>query len=134
SADCKASPNGNYEIGCRSYVICKNGTGTLHNCPDPPAVNTVYNHKTGQCDDPKNVGQPCGEWRDCTGHPDKRYPDLFNNCTSYYTCFAETFFGHNLCTPGLVFDSSLQTCNWPQSVPAPCGTKPPKTTPTPMIQ
>ena len=28
---------------------------------------------------------------------------------------------------GLVFDESLQTCNWPRDVPPPCGTHIPTT-------
>ncbi|XP_061170122.1 uncharacterized protein LOC133179362 [Saccostrea echinata] len=123
SADqCIGKSNGVYEVGCRSYVVCHNQRGVIHNCPDPPATNTVFNSRTKTCDQPSNVPAPCGEWRDCTGKTDKRYPDLFNNCKSYYTCHGGVYFGHNFCSPGVVFDESMQNCNWPQNVAPPCGT------------
>lgn len=49
---------------------------------------------------PDNVARPCGHWQDCSHLPDKRYPDIYTNCTSYYTCHGGTFFGHNYCNPG----------------------------------
>ncbi|KAK3084837.1 hypothetical protein FSP39_019952 [Pinctada imbricata] len=119
--ECYGKSDGTYDIGCRSYVVCNGGTGTVVNCPDPPAANTVFNNVTKTCDDPKHVAPPCGQWRDCTAHVDKRYPDVWNGCKSYYTCQNEYFYGHNICTPGLIFDDSLQTCNWPNNVPPPCG-------------
>ncbi|XP_011415053.2 chitin-binding domain protein cbd-1 [Magallana gigas] len=119
---CHSNADGHYEIGCRSYVICTGGRGVIHNCPDPPAQETVYNSAKGHCDNPDNVARPCGHWQDCSKLPDKRYPDIYTNCTSYYTCHGGTFFGHNYCNPGLVFDSMLQLCNWPHNVAPPCGT------------
>lgn len=52
SADeCIGKANGVYEVGCRSYVVCHNQHGTIHNCPDPPATNTVFNSNTKTCDE-----------------------------------------------------------------------------------
>ncbi|XP_048778823.1 uncharacterized protein LOC125682358 [Ostrea edulis] len=119
---CVGNSDGHYEIGCRSYVKCTGGIGVLHDCPNPPALNTVYNAVTGQCDRPDNVARPCGHWQDCSLLPDKRYPDMYTNCTTYYTCHGGTFFGHNFCSIGLVFDENLQLCNWPYNVAPPCGT------------
>lgn len=47
---CHGNADGHYEIGCRSYVICTGGRGVIHNCPDPPALETVYNDAKGHCD------------------------------------------------------------------------------------
>uniref|UniRef100_A0A8W8KZ50 Chitin-binding type-2 domain-containing protein n=1 Tax=Magallana gigas TaxID=29159 RepID=A0A8W8KZ50_MAGGI len=47
---CHSNADGHYEIGCRSYVICTGGRGVIHNCPDPPAQETVYNSAKGHCD------------------------------------------------------------------------------------
>nr|XP_011455792.2 uncharacterized protein LOC105348165 [Crassostrea gigas] len=124
SADeCFGKVDGVYEVACRSYVICRNQHGTIHNCPDPPATNTVFNSNTKACDDPARVPAPCGMWQDCTLLADKRYADITRNCTSYYTCHGGTYFGHNFCNPGVVFDEVMQICNWPQNVAPPCGTR-----------
>ncbi|XP_048777943.1 uncharacterized protein LOC125681767 isoform X2 [Ostrea edulis] len=123
SADeCVGKNNGVFEIGCRAYVVCHNQHGTIHHCADPPALNTVYNSRTKSCDQPHNVPAPCGSWRDCSTLPDKRYADVTTNCTSYYTCQGGTYFGHNFCNPGVVFDENMQICNWPGNVAPPCGT------------
>uniref|UniRef100_K1QTD2 Uncharacterized protein n=2 Tax=Magallana gigas TaxID=29159 RepID=K1QTD2_MAGGI len=164
SADeCFGKVDGVYEVGCRSYVVCHNQHGTIHNCPDPPATNTVFNSNTKTCDNtlrgtnqnwpemmdglnwmdqplapvafkvnrdyfchgdvPSRVPAPCGMWQDCTLLADKRYADITRNCTSYYTCHGGTYFGHNFCNPGVVFDEVMQICNWPQNVAPPCGTR-----------
>ncbi|XP_022327322.1 chitin-binding domain protein cbd-1-like [Crassostrea virginica] len=121
--ECIGKSDGVYEIGCRSYVICHNQHGTIHNCPDPPATNTVYSSVTKACDNPNNVPAPCGHWQDCSLLADRRYADTNNHCHSYYTCHKGTYFGHNFCNPGLVFDETMQICNWPQNVAPPCGTR-----------
>ncbi|VDI16894.1 chondroitin proteoglycan 2-like [Mytilus edulis] len=121
AGDCVGKGDGVFEIGCRSYLTCTGGVAKVTNCPNPPDPNTVYNNRTKTCDTPAHVGPPCGKLEDCTNKPDARYPDLFNTCHTYYTCQFGTYFGHNSCTPGLVFDFKLQTCNWPQNVLPPCG-------------
>ncbi|KAJ8312990.1 hypothetical protein KUTeg_010363, partial [Tegillarca granosa] len=98
--DCTTLPDGRYadiNNGCQSYYRC-------------------YNN-------PKNVAPPCGLVKNCVGVADGRYADKSLGCHSYYTCEKDVYFGHNLCTNGLVFDEVLQTCNWPQNVSPPCGTK-----------
>merc|ERR1712179_357724 len=117
--NCTTKANGNYEIGCRSYAVCSNGQTSIHDCPD----DQVYNNATAQCDDPANVAQPCGLIRDCTNQKDGSYADRETGCGSYYTCYSSTYFGHNFCTGGTVFDAEKQVCNWKNQVVPPCGTK-----------
>ncbi|XP_021349690.1 uncharacterized protein LOC110448001 isoform X2 [Mizuhopecten yessoensis] len=69
-----------------------------------------------------NVPPPCNIVVDCTNKPDFKFADLETSCRSYYTCHNGYFYGHNFCSPGLVFDESMQICNWPFNVVTPCGT------------
>ncbi|OWF52249.1 uncharacterized protein LOC110448000 [Mizuhopecten yessoensis] len=119
--ECATNSSQNVEIGCRAYFRCLNGVGTLIDCT---TINPqfVYNSAIGHCDDELNVAPPCGQQKDCTNKGDRSYADKDNSCLSYYTCNRDTFFGHNKCSPGLVFDEHLQTCNWPVNVDPPCGT------------
>merc|ERR1711976_241201 len=117
--DCSDKPDGVYGWGCRAYTICQGGNGTSVECTFPD----VFNPEIERCDDPGNVGPPCGLFRDCTDKEDGRYADLFVNCTAYYTCDAGMYLGHNPCPPGLVFDEIDEVCDWPYDVLPPCGTK-----------
>ncbi|XP_069136172.1 peritrophin-44-like [Argopecten irradians] len=119
---CSPHSNATVEIGCRSYYSCVDGHGSIVDCT---LINSeyVYNSAVGHCDDPANVAPPCGQQKDCSNMPDRKFADVDNNCTSYYTCYRHSFYGHNNCSPGLVFDENLQSCNWPRNVPPPCGTK-----------
>lgn len=119
--NCTVQPEGKHEIGCRAYGECHNGKPIRVDCPD----NFVYNNNTGQCDDPKNVPAPCGKMIDCDGIPDGQYADKDQNCKTYYTCLKKKFLGHNFCPIGTVFDENLDTCNWKDAVPPPCGTMTP---------
>ncbi|XP_069136173.1 peritrophin-48-like [Argopecten irradians] len=119
---CESGFTGNVNTGCRNYVKCTNGVGVLVTCQDI-GNGFVYNKNTGQCDDPNNVPLPCGQQKDCRTKTDGSYADMDNHCHSYYTCNRGTFFGHTICATGLVFDEASQTCNWPQNVLPPCGTK-----------
>ncbi|OWF52248.1 hypothetical protein KP79_PYT16384 [Mizuhopecten yessoensis] len=121
--NCNGRTDGNYEIGCRSYLICNGGTPAIHDCPRNDTYTMVYNNQTGQCDDPSNVMHPCGVVRDCLGVKDGRYPDEEEHCRSFYTCYAGKFLGHNFCPSHLVFDSAEGTCNWENAVAKPCGSK-----------
>ncbi|XP_069136171.1 uncharacterized protein [Argopecten irradians] len=119
--NCIGRNNGNYEIGCRSYLICKDGQPEIHDCPRNATHFTVYDNRTQQCADPLSVMHPCGVLRDCSAVKDGRYPDEEEHCLSFYTCYAGKFLGHNFCPKGLVFDSTQGTCNWENAVPPPCG-------------
>ncbi|XP_069136235.1 peritrophin-48-like [Argopecten irradians] len=113
---CTGMADGNYEITCKSYIECSNGVKTVHNCTG----DQMYNMTSKRCG---GSSPPCNIDRDCSGLDSKSYPDHETNCQSYYTCSAGTYFGHNFCSPGLVFHEEEQICNWPYNVPAPCGTK-----------
>ncbi|XP_035695992.1 uncharacterized protein LOC118429569 isoform X2 [Branchiostoma floridae] len=60
----------------------------------------------------------------CGGKAAGLYADP-DNCYQYYECvegFSTAFL--RLCAPGgPVFDPAKQRCDWPENVPAPCGTK-----------
>ncbi|XP_041347362.1 chitin-binding domain protein cbd-1-like [Gigantopelta aegis] len=118
--DCSIRPDGVYGRGCRGFIHCLNHVANVITCQH----KQVFNSNTGRCDDPINVPPPCGIIKDCTTKSDGSYADLSVHCRSYYTCNAGTFFGHNFCTPGTVFNEELQTCDWPSDVKQPCGTKP----------
>lgn len=118
AVNCTAMPDGAYEMGCRSYAQCAGGQVTIVNCPD----DQVYNNATAKCDDPANVTPPCGKAIDCSSKADGRYPDLDQNCHTWYTCQDGKFLGHNFCPATTVFDDTLNTCNWANAVPPPCGT------------
>ncbi|ELU18089.1 hypothetical protein CAPTEDRAFT_207233 [Capitella teleta] len=116
--DCTDLEDGVYGWGCKGYTRCEGGEGTNVDCtPD------VFNEEIMDCDDPENVGPPCGLFRDCSELEDGMYADLHLNCTAFYTCQDGIFFGHNPCNPGTVFNEELQVCDFPENVPPPCGTK-----------
>merc|ERR1712244_40834 len=116
--NCTGQPNGNYEIGCRSYATCNNGQAQIVSCD----VDMAYNQDTGKCDDVTNIPPPCGVMKDCSSSADGRYADTDNACRTYYTCVAGSFAGHNFCPANLVFNENLQACDWPKAAPPPCGT------------
>ncbi|KAK7506103.1 hypothetical protein BaRGS_00002825 [Batillaria attramentaria] len=117
--DCAGVADGVYEAGCKSFTVCANGVATLTECDR----TQVYNSATGACADEGSVGPPCGTLKDCTTLADGKYADTDQQCTSYYTCAGGTFFGHNFCAGGLVFNEDKQTCDWPDDTDPPCGTK-----------
>ncbi|XP_041346948.1 chitin-binding domain protein cbd-1-like [Gigantopelta aegis] len=117
--DCSSHPDGIYDAGCREFIHCRNHVAYVVSCN----ATQVYNSNTGNCDHPHNVPPPCGVSRNCTLLHDGAYADQTEHCRSYFTCHGGTFFGHNFCTPGTVFNEILQTCDWPNDVPPPCGTK-----------
>ncbi|XP_021349689.1 protein obstructor-E-like isoform X1 [Mizuhopecten yessoensis] len=118
AVNCNVHGDGNYEISCYEYTTCVNGVPTVHTCLD----GQMYNPNTQQCDHSWNVPPPCNIVVDCTNKPDFKFADLETSCRSYYTCHNGYFYGHNFCSPGLVFDESMQICNWPFNVVTPCGT------------
>jgi hypothetical protein len=130
--DCSTLPDGSYGYGCRSYTKCEGGRGTVVDCP----LGEAYNYLSGNCEPYVLVPPPCGALgNDCNGKPDGRYPILAWNCTYYYTCQDNLFFGSNPCnnppdTGDLVFDEAMQLCNWRWDVPPPCGTFEGKAKPT----
>ncbi|XP_048775921.1 chitin-binding domain protein cbd-1-like [Ostrea edulis] len=121
AVDCSTMPDGVYEAGCRSFARCTGAEVTIVDCDK----GNVYNNATGSCDDPHNVPPPCGVFRDCSNKKDGKYADMDEHCRSYYTCFKGAFLGHNKCPANLVFNEDLQTCDWPESVKPPCGSKSP---------
>ncbi|XP_050409736.1 chitin-binding domain protein cbd-1 [Patella vulgata] len=118
--DCANQDDGIYEIGCKSFVRCKDGEGETVECEE----GLVFNPAIGDCDDPSNVASPCGNLIDCSDKPDGHYPDLDQNCHSYYTCQGGEFFGHNFCPDDLVFNEEIGTCDWEINVYEPCGLLP----------
>ncbi|XP_011418235.3 uncharacterized protein [Magallana gigas] len=117
--DCSGLPDGNYELGCKSYGVCTGGAVKLVNC-DP---GQVYDDNSGSCADPSSVTGICSQRRDCSNKADGLYADTENHCKTYYTCYNGEFKGHNFCSKVTVFDEVQQTCNWPGAVDPPCGTK-----------
>ncbi|KAK3699358.1 hypothetical protein RRG08_056495 [Elysia crispata] len=117
--NCTGQPDGNYEIGCRSYTICACGKQNIVSCESGMAYNT----DTGKCDDMNNIPLPCGVMKDCSALDNNRHADTDNNCRSYYTCNGGIFVGHNFCPANLVFNEENQACDYPDNVRAPCGTK-----------
>ncbi|KAK6184327.1 hypothetical protein SNE40_002009 [Patella caerulea] len=118
--DCTNADDGIYEIGCKSFVRCKDGEGETVECEE----GFVFNPKIGDCDDQNYVAPPCGNWIDCTNVPDGTYPDYDQNCTSYYTCQSGEFFGHNYCPGSLVFNEETGICDYKHNVYVPCGLVP----------
>merc|ERR1711915_75082 len=119
ATDCQNLPDGNYEIGCRSFTRCTGAVVKIVDCD----MGQVYNNKTGSCDDPTNVPPPCGVMKDCTNAKDGKFADMEQHCHSYYSCYKGEFLGHNICPASLVFNEVLQTCDWAENVAPPCGTK-----------
>ncbi|XP_071093807.1 protein obstructor-E-like [Haliotis cracherodii] len=115
--NCTTLNDGVYEKSCRSFTVCHGGKAEVKFCDN----GLVFNAKTVSCDSPSAVEPPCGRSRDCTGKDDGVYVD--DGCRSYYTCMGEVFFGHDLCPESLVFNQELKTCDWPNHVAPPCGSK-----------
>ncbi|KAK6184328.1 hypothetical protein SNE40_006822 [Patella caerulea] len=115
--ECENKPDGVYDAGCKSFIKCEDGKGEGFECDE----HTVYNAVIQACDDPKNVAAPCGNMINCSDKPDGHYPDLDQRCHSYYTCNGGSFFGHNFCPTGLVYHQEIEVCDYPHSVPKPCG-------------
>ncbi|XP_061162687.1 chondroitin proteoglycan 2-like [Saccostrea echinata] len=118
--NCVGRVDGVYDAGCRAYTTCKGGVGTITECKQP----NVFNRDTNRCDDPANVHEICGTFRDCDGRDDGRYPDVDRKCQYYFTCFAGKFMGHNPCPASLVFNYALQTCDYITDMGPPCGVNP----------
>ncbi|XP_041348260.1 U-scoloptoxin(01)-Cw1a-like [Gigantopelta aegis] len=115
---CTNKPNGIYEHGCRAWTTCINGIANTTECKE----EHVFDSQTQECRDPSQVPPPCGMLKDCTNLKDGKYADTGQKCQTYYTCSGGTFFGHNFCPKGTVFNEVLQSCDWPQDTPPPCGT------------
>jgi len=115
--NCTGQPDGNYEIGCRSYAVCSGGQSNIVTCD----VNMAYNQDTGKCDDMSAIPPPCGVMKDCSSLADNHYADSDNGCRTYYTCVGGNFAGHNFCPANLVFNEVTQSCDWPKAVAPPCG-------------
>merc|ERR1712244_216863 len=77
--NCTGQPNGNYEIGCRSYATCNNGQAQIVSCDVDNGCKTyytcvggvfaghnfcpsslVFNEDAQACDWPKATAPPCG--------------------------------------------------------------------------
>jgi len=133
--DCTGLPDGSYGYGCLSYTKCENGRGTIINCPIP---GFAYDWRTGECEPAVTVPPPCGSIdNNCTGHADGRYA-ILPECTYYYTCNNQIFFGANPCNNqnqnDLRYDEDEDVCNWVWAVRPPCGTAPPRSRPQPKEQ
>jgi len=124
--DCTDLPDGSYGHGCQSYTNCTGGVEHIVNCDLP---TFAYDHRTGKCEYTVTVPPPCGSIdNDCSDKTNGRYP-ILPECLYYFTCINNVFFGSNPCNADpsgtLVFDKELDVCNWPFSVPPPCGTRAP---------
>ncbi|KAL5016419.1 hypothetical protein ScPMuIL_006008 [Solemya velum] len=117
AVNCTGLADGTHEEGCKSYIRCTGGVRTSVECED----ELVFNSQTKACDAPTNVPAPCGVFKNCSNLSDQKYPDLDLGCASYFTCFRHSFYGHNKCPQGLVFNINLQTCDWRDHAPPPCG-------------
>ncbi|ESO04340.1 hypothetical protein HELRODRAFT_172702 [Helobdella robusta] len=123
--DCTGFPDGSYGAGCRSYTACKGGVGTLVTCKDHEA----YDYDTKKCERIEDVKPPCGlKSSECINKPNGRYPLMSEQCRWYFTCQNQKYLGANPCNnppsgTALVFDKTLDVCNWATQVPPPCGTK-----------
>ncbi|XP_060566619.1 uncharacterized protein LOC132725499 [Ruditapes philippinarum] len=117
--DCTGKPNGVYESSCQSAIFCTDNTTRKLDCTIPKVVN----EETGECDNALNVHTPCGTFRDCSVRDDGGYPDLETNCQWYYMCSYGILYGHHKCANGLVWNTVLQTCDFPLDVLPPCGRK-----------
>ncbi|XP_041378824.1 chitin-binding domain protein cbd-1-like [Gigantopelta aegis] len=117
---CSTRVDGTYNLNCHQFVRCENQVATVISCPQ----HHVFDRITGKCDESVNVAPPCGIFKACVTKGDGRYAELAKHCRSYYTCRGGILLGHNVCTPGTVFNEDLQTCDWPSDVKQPCGTKP----------
>ncbi|XP_045173276.2 uncharacterized protein LOC123534881 [Mercenaria mercenaria] len=117
--DCAGKPDGVYESSCQSAVKCTNGTASRLDCTIPQVVN----EETRDCDNALNVNSPCGTFRDCSVRNDGGYPDLETKCQWYYMCSYGILYGHHKCAKGLVWNTMLQTCDFPLHTSPPCGTK-----------
>ncbi|XP_067681312.1 peritrophin-48-like [Haliotis asinina] len=121
AVDCVHEGDGVHEKGCRAFITCKNGLATITECQG----SYVFDEKTGTCADPNTLTNLCSQSKDCSTLKDGKYPDMGSTqkCSTYYTCNGGTFFGHNYCPGGTVFNQALQSCDWPNDTPPPCGTK-----------
>merc|ERR1711879_205183 len=113
--DCTKVQDGVYEAGCKSFTVCANGVASIKECEQ----DMVFDANTGTCADESSVGSPCGIKKDCTSVADGLYADTDQQYKSYYTCSGGTYFGHNYCAGGLVFNEALQTCDWPDDTDPP---------------
>ncbi|XP_046581824.1 chitin-binding domain protein cbd-1-like isoform X1 [Haliotis rubra] len=115
--DCVAEGNGVHEKGCRAFVTCNAGVATITECQG----NMVFDDITKKCADPSRLSNLCSQIKNCSVLSDGKYHDPI--CSTYFTCYGGTFFGHNYCPGGTVFNEALQSCDWPNDTLPPCGTK-----------
>ncbi|WAR03037.1 hypothetical protein MAR_009595 [Mya arenaria] len=90
----------------------------------PPNLHATQGHQLGYMAFALNVNTPCGTFRDCSIRDDGGFPDLETHCAWYFMCSYGIFYGHHKCAGGLVWNSVLQTCDFPGNTLPPCGTKP----------
>jgi len=105
---------------CDRYIQCKNSTALERQCPDGLVFVGEYNReRKTRCDFPFSIDctgrektQPPQKSRYCPrrnglfAHPDAKVCDQFTYCSNgEFTFFT--------CTPGLLFDLTKGTCNWP---------------------
>merc|ERR1712062_81065 len=119
--DCAGLEDGIYGQGCRAYTECKDGVPNFVDCT--PLVFNIAKQPEPGCDTMENTPPPCGVVRDCSALPDGGYPNLDDDCTSFFTCIDGVDFGTQFCNPGLVWNLPEQICNYPQNVFPPCGTR-----------
>ncbi|XP_052799321.1 uncharacterized protein LOC128230932 [Mya arenaria] len=118
--NCTGRADGVYEEGCQTATRCVNQTASHLTCMLPKVINSA----TWLCDSALNVNTPCGTFRDCSIRDDGGFPDLETHCAWYFMCSYGIFYGHHKCAGGLVWNSVLQTCDFPGNTLPPCGTKP----------
>ncbi|BFZ04712.1 hypothetical protein BsWGS_07751 [Bradybaena similaris] len=114
-----AALDGVLEIGCWGYAKCVGGVVSLHRCPASQELErdsmTCVEKGTGHTD--------CSLFFSCLGLDTGNYADWRDSCQTYVTCLAEAFMGRQYCPANLVFNETLQGCDYPYNVQPPCGTK-----------
>lgn len=116
--DCTGKPDGVAEIGCDGKLECVSGQVVKTYCGD----QEFFDRNTMSCIATPGNTIGCTMKNICIDKVDGSYPDLDNNCQTYYTCHSHLFFGHQYCPGGLVFNQLIGICDWANHVPFPCGT------------
>ncbi|XP_059172110.1 peritrophin-48-like isoform X2 [Physella acuta] len=107
------------EVYCWGYRYCQSNQLVNHTC----AAGEVWDRDTKQCVQPGAGTTDCGLQSPCLGKADGFYPDLTDHCISYFVCAGEKLLGRQYCPSNLVFDASIDACDWKSNVASPCGTK-----------
>jgi len=117
--DCKDEKDGLHEIGCWGYANCLGGVPDVHSCDS----GEVFDRHSMTCVQPGMGKTDCYLPQECVGKADGSYPDLGDNCITYYRCQGGLTLGRLYCPDKTHFNQALQICDYPYNLFAPCGTK-----------